>query len=122
MTTTVKFTHVNGNKAVELVDGNGVVHAVLDAPGGRQRLERRGRARRRRSAEERDLIRRNFRSAGPGLIPRGFLLPECRKFDYSLLGVVVGRNGIKKFGIIGTVTYGKNSNRMDGNSEKSRFL
>ena len=33
MTTTVKFTHVNGNKAVELVDGNGVVHAVLDAPG-----------------------------------------------------------------------------------------
>ncbi|AHB12272.1 hypothetical protein Salvo_72 [Xylella phage Salvo] len=33
MTTTVKFTHVNGNKAVELVDGKGVVHAVLDAPG-----------------------------------------------------------------------------------------
>ena len=33
MTTTVKFTHVNGNKAVELVDGNGVVHATLDAPG-----------------------------------------------------------------------------------------
>ena len=33
MTTTMKFTHVNGNKAVELVDAKGVVHATLDAPG-----------------------------------------------------------------------------------------
>lgn len=33
MTTTVKFTHVNGNKAVELIDQLGHVHATLDAPG-----------------------------------------------------------------------------------------
>lgn len=33
MTTKVKVEFVNGNKAVELVDQNGNVHATLDGPG-----------------------------------------------------------------------------------------
>lgn len=33
MTTIVKFTHVHGNKAVELVGADGLVYATLDAPG-----------------------------------------------------------------------------------------
>jgi hypothetical protein len=33
MTTTVKFAHVSGNKAIELVDQNGQVHGTLDAVG-----------------------------------------------------------------------------------------
>lgn len=33
MTVTVKVQHVNGNKAVEVIDQNNNVHATLEAPG-----------------------------------------------------------------------------------------